>query len=78
MSKPKSSSGAAWTVGVAAAGQAPGGHHPAAQWNLLEIAGKPGQWSARLTRRTLTGAVTRPIESTTIDLIGQARTAEIA
>ncbi len=65
-------------VGVAAAGQAPGGHHPPAQWNLLEIAGEPGEWSARLTRRTLTGAVTRPIESTTIDLIGQARAAEIA
>lgn len=43
-------------IGVAAAGQAPGTGKPAAQWNLIEIAGAPGNWTARLTRRGLTGA----------------------
>ncbi|TIO69582.1 MAG: metallophosphoesterase, partial [Mesorhizobium sp.] len=38
-------------VGVAAAGQAPGGDHPAAQYNLFEIGGKKGGWTIRLTRR---------------------------
>ena len=33
-------------VGVAAAGQAVGGTHPAAQWNLLEISGEPGALGA--------------------------------
>ena len=32
-------------VGVAAAGQAPGGRKPAAQYNLLDISGEPGAWS---------------------------------
>lgn len=45
-------------IGVAAAGQGVGGHHPAAQWNLFEIAGKPGRWRVRLTRRGLTGVAT--------------------
>ena len=43
-------------VGVAAAGQAPGGTKPAAQYNLIDIDGEPGRWSVRLTRRGLTGA----------------------
>jgi 3',5'-cyclic AMP phosphodiesterase CpdA len=42
-------------VGVAAAGQAPGSHHPAAQFNLFDISGAPGDWHVRLTRRGLTG-----------------------
>ncbi len=42
-------------VGVAAAGQAPGGSMPAAQYNLLEIDGGPGDWYLKLTRRGLTG-----------------------
>lgn len=45
-------------IGVAAAGQGIGGHHPAAQWNLFEISGKPGRWKTRLSRRGLTGAAT--------------------
>ena len=31
-------------VGVAAAGQAPGGNHPGAQYNLIEIDGEAGDW----------------------------------
>ena len=42
-------------VGVAAGGQAAGGSHPPAQWNLLEISGEPEAWSLRLTRRGLSG-----------------------
>lgn len=38
-------------VGVAAAGQAPGGTKPAAQYNLLEIDGQAPNWSLRLVRR---------------------------
>lgn len=45
-------------VGVAAAGQAVGGSKPAAQWNLLEIAGSQDNWNVRLTRRGLTGVST--------------------
>jgi len=45
-------------IGVSAAGQGVGGHHPAAQWNLFEISGKAGRWAVRLTRRGLTGAAT--------------------
>lgn len=45
-------------VGVAATGQAPGSGKPAAQWNLIEIAGEPGAWSVALTRRGLTGLST--------------------
>lgn len=43
-------------IGVAAAGQAPGSHHPVAQWNLLEISGAPGDWSLKLTRRVFSGS----------------------
>lgn len=38
-------------VGVCAAGQGFGGHHPPAQFNLFEIDGAPGDWQVRLTRR---------------------------
>ncbi len=41
-------------VGVAAAGQGLGGHHPAAQYNLFEISGEPGHWHIGLIRRGLT------------------------
>ncbi|WP_296744142.1 metallophosphoesterase [Mesorhizobium sp.] len=47
-------------VGVAAAGQAPGGRHPAAQYNLFEIDGEKGNWRIRLTRRGLTGPALPP------------------
>src|SRR5690606_10578756 len=33
-------------VGVAAAGQGPGGRKPAAQFNLIEISGETGAWRA--------------------------------
>jgi 3',5'-cyclic AMP phosphodiesterase CpdA len=42
-------------VGVAAAGQATGSAKPAAQYNLIEIDGKPGDWRICLTRRGITG-----------------------
>lgn len=61
-------------VGVAAAGQAPGGHHPAAQWNLIEIAGDATGWSAQLTRRGLTGLSLPPSPVQTIDLMTDSST----
>jgi 3',5'-cyclic AMP phosphodiesterase CpdA len=56
-------------VGVAAAGQSPGGSHPAAQFNLLEIGGEMGNWQIRLTRRGLTGPAMPPAELQVLDLI---------
>lgn len=55
-------------VGVAAAGQAVGGSHAAAQWNLLEISGEPGAWALRLTRRGLSGATIPVGEISATDL----------
>lgn len=55
-------------IGVAAAGQAPGSHHPVAQWNLFEISGEPGAWSVKLTRRTFTGSATGAAQTATIEL----------
>jgi len=55
-------------VGVAAAGQAPGGRKPAAQYNLLDISGEPGAWSVTLARRGLTGSTMPPIEIEAVDL----------
>lgn len=43
-------------IGVAAAGQAPGGKRPAGQYNLIEIDGAPGAWRIALTRRGLSDA----------------------
>jgi 3',5'-cyclic AMP phosphodiesterase CpdA len=59
-------------VGVAAAGQAPGGRKPAAQHNLIDISGEPGAWSVRLARRGLTGATTPPVEIEAVDLYSNA------
>ncbi|MCO5063770.1 MAG: metallophosphoesterase [Rhizobiaceae bacterium] len=56
-------------VGVAAAGQAPGGSKPAAQWNLFEIGGRPGHWSLKLTRRGLTSISLPPSEMQALDLM---------
>jgi 3',5'-cyclic AMP phosphodiesterase CpdA len=49
-------------VGVAAAGQSPGGGKPAAQYNLIDIGGGPGRWRVELTRRGLTGPTAPPVE----------------
>lgn len=38
-------------VGVAAAGQAHGSAKPAAQYNLIDVDGGPGDWQVSLTRR---------------------------
>ena len=43
-------------VGVAAAGQAPGGVRPAAQYNLIDIDGEMDSWRINLARRGLIGA----------------------
>ncbi len=42
-------------VGVAAAGQAHGSAKPAAQYNLIDIDGEPGNWEVGLTRRGISG-----------------------
>ncbi len=55
-------------VGVAAAGQAPGGKHPAAQYNLLGIDGEPANWRITLTQRGLTGPATQPTDLETLEL----------
>jgi 3',5'-cyclic AMP phosphodiesterase CpdA len=65
-------------VGVAAGGQAFGGSHPPAQWNLLEISGQPGAWALRLVRPGLTGPTLPVGEITRIDLLGQPAAAEAA
>lgn len=41
-------------VGVAATGQGIGGSHAPAQYNLIEISGKPEAWKVKLTRRGVT------------------------
>ncbi|QPC85321.1 metallophosphoesterase [Mesorhizobium sp. NBSH29] len=58
-------------VGVAAAGQSPGGSKPAAQYNLLEISGEKGGWNLRLTRRGLTGSSVPPREIASIELLAR-------
>lgn len=55
-------------VGVAAAGQAPGSHHPAAQYNLFEIDGEKGDWRIQLTRRGLTGPSIPPSDLQVLEL----------
>ena len=55
-------------IGVAAAGQQPGGRHPAAQWNLFEISGEPGAWKLSLSRRGLTGPATPVKELSSVEL----------
>lgn len=42
-------------VGVSAAGQAPGGIRPAAQFNILDFDGSPGNWRISLERHGLGG-----------------------
>ncbi len=64
-------------VGVAAAGQAPGTKHPAAQYNLFDIDGEKGNWRIRLTRRGLTGPAMPPAELQTLE-IGVAAAAAMA
>ena len=55
-------------VGVAAAGQAPGGRHPASQYNLFEIDGSTGAWRIRLTRRGLSGPALPPADLEAVEL----------
>ncbi|MEP6565055.1 MAG: metallophosphoesterase, partial [Mesorhizobium sp.] len=53
---------------VAAAGQSPGGKHPAAQYNLLDIDGEKGNWRISLTRRGLTGPAMPPSDLQKLEL----------
>jgi 3',5'-cyclic AMP phosphodiesterase CpdA len=55
-------------VGVAAAGQGPGGSHPAAQYNLIDIEGGKEGWRISLTRRGLSGLAMPPAVIETVDL----------
>jgi 3',5'-cyclic AMP phosphodiesterase CpdA len=64
-------------VGVAAAGQAPGGSHPAAQYNLIDIDGEQGDWRIRLTRRGLTGATLPPSDLETVEFDQMAEAARL-
>ncbi len=64
-------------VGVAAAGQAPGGRHPAAQYNLIDIEGGKGSWRVRLTRRGLTGPAMPPVDLQTTELMGKVAVASV-
>ncbi|KQZ87045.1 metallophosphatase [Mesorhizobium sp. Root157] len=61
-------------VGVAAAGQSPGGSHPAAQYNLIDIGGEAGNWQISLTRRGLTGPAIPPADVQAIDLTKASET----
>lgn len=63
-------------VGVAAAGQAAGGTKPAAQYNIIDIAGEPDAWSVRLTRRGLIGPAAPPVELAAVDLYAIDKTPE--
>ncbi|MBX3567144.1 MAG: metallophosphoesterase [Rhizobiaceae bacterium] len=58
-------------VGVSAAGQGFGGHHPPAQYNLIGVDGKAGDWHLKLTRRGLTGANDTIGDIETLDLAPQ-------
>lgn len=55
-------------VGVAAAGQAPGGAHAPAQFNLIEVEGTGGAWRVRLTRRGIPGPTAPPAELSSVML----------
>lgn len=55
-------------VGVAAAGQGPGGRHPAAQYNLIEIEKAASGWRIGLTRRGLTGPALTVADLQTLEL----------
>jgi 3',5'-cyclic AMP phosphodiesterase CpdA len=59
-------------IGVAAGGQAPGGSHPAAQYNLIDIDGEKGDWRVRLTRRGLTGVALPPGDLEVVELSAAA------
>lgn len=59
-------------VGVAAAGQSAGSERPAAQFNLIDIEGEPGNWSVKLTRRGFAGHAMPVVELASIDLTASA------
>jgi 3',5'-cyclic AMP phosphodiesterase CpdA len=58
-------------VGVAAAGQAPGGKHAPAQYNLIDIAADGTGWNLKLTRRGLEGATLPPADLEVRDLVAR-------
>jgi 3',5'-cyclic AMP phosphodiesterase CpdA len=60
-------------VGVAAAGQGPGGRHAAAHYNLIDIDCGEGGWAVRLTRRGLTGPAMPPSDIMVLELGAESR-----
>jgi 3',5'-cyclic AMP phosphodiesterase CpdA len=42
-------------IGVPSASNAPGGHKPAARYNIFEIGGEPGAWHCQMTERGYAG-----------------------
>ena len=59
-------------VGVSAAGQAPGGRNPPAQWNLVEVERSGNGWNTVLRRRGLTGAALAVSELSAVVLSGDS------
>ncbi|WP_378949283.1 metallophosphoesterase family protein [Mesorhizobium sp. ANAO-SY3R2] len=59
-------------VGVAAAGQAPGTHRPAAQYNLIDISGEKDSWNVQLTRRGFSGVAVPLAEIESVNLTAAA------
>ncbi len=55
-------------IGVPAAGQGPGTAKPAAQYNLFDIDGEPGNWSLLHRRRGLAGAAMKPVTISSEDI----------
>lgn len=47
--------GAVPVIGVSSASQSPGGHAPAASFNMFDISGGKGRWNCALTRTAMTG-----------------------
>ena len=64
-------------VGVTADGQGMSGDKPPAQYNLFEIGGGPGAWTAMLRRKGLTGAALKLREVERVALYGADHMAAI-
>jgi 3',5'-cyclic AMP phosphodiesterase CpdA len=62
-------SGQVPVVGVSSTSQAPGGHKPAAGYNLFEISGDPGAWRCGLQYRSMTEVSAIAAASVTTQLL---------
>lgn len=56
-------------VGIASASQGPGGHKPAAAFNLFEISGEPGRWTIGHRRLSLSASGREMVENETAPTI---------